>query len=71
VSFLLLVEEKKESYARGSDGRPILPLFTTEAVTPENRERIDRDFAKWGTFDWDKVVVFGRAEGDRLGDPLR
>ncbi|MEK7950020.1 hypothetical protein WKV53_05920 [Luteolibacter sp. Y139] len=72
VSFLLLVEEKKETYAHGADGRPILPIFTTEEVTQENRARIDRDFAKWGTFDWDKVVVFGSGgEGDRFGDPLR
>jgi len=68
VGFLLLVEEKGVNYDKADNGRPKTPIFTTQPVTPELRQRVESDFPSWG-FDWDHVPVFGGLE--KTDDPFK
>ncbi|MCW1885479.1 hypothetical protein OKA04_12135 [Luteolibacter flavescens] len=71
VGFLLLVEEKDKEYRTAGNGRPILPIFTTEAIVDPIRERITKGFPDW-EFEWDNVPVFTNRSGpDPLADPFR
>lgn len=58
VGFVLMIEEQGVDYRKASDGRPILPLFTTGPVSEEEKNRITADFGAW-EFEWDRVPVFG------------
>lgn len=58
VGFVLMIEERGAEYRRATDGRPLLPLFTTAPFGSDERERITRDFGDW-EFEWDEVPVFG------------
>jgi hypothetical protein len=58
VGFVLMLEEKDADYRLASDGRPILPLFSTGPISDEEKNRIIRDFGSW-EFDWDTPPVFG------------
>ncbi|MDB6076318.1 MAG: hypothetical protein JWO82_65 [Akkermansiaceae bacterium] len=69
VGFLLLIEEKDGKYQKDSTGRPITPIFTTEPITPQIRERVTNDFAGWA-FDWENVPVFGGIAKD-ANDPFK
>lgn len=74
VALMLLVEERRGDYRSDRDGFPILPIFTTEPISPEIRSRIEGDFRSWGEFEWDpaKVPVFLSADmDDRFTNPFR
>lgn len=58
VGFLLMIEERGVNYRKAADGRPILPLFTTAAMSPEERARVVGEFGTW-EFEWDRMPVFG------------
>lgn len=71
VGFLLLIEEKGKDYAKTPSGRPILPLFTTEPIRDEIRERVTKGFQNW-EFDWSDVPVFTNKTGvDPFKEPFR
>jgi hypothetical protein len=55
--FILMVQKKGETYRTASDGRPILPLFTTAPFSDENREEIRKNFSGY-ELEWDKVPLF-------------
>jgi hypothetical protein len=57
VGFVLMVEEKDHEYRKAANGAKVLPLFTTEPIRPENKERIMKDFPNW-EYEWDNVPVF-------------
>lgn len=57
VGFVLMVEEKNTKYQTASNGALVLPLFTTEPVSQDSRERITKGFPQW-EFDWENVPVF-------------
>lgn len=57
VGFVLMVEKQGEGYRRASDGRPILPLFTTAPFVPEARAEVESQFPGYD-FEWEKVPVF-------------
>ncbi len=58
VGFVLLIEEKGQDYKTDSTtSRPILPLFTTEPISQERREEIEKDFGTF-IFDWDNMPIF-------------
>jgi len=46
VGGLLLVEREGEDYARAANGRPILPIFTLQPLTPVEEQRL-YSFAAW------------------------
>jgi hypothetical protein len=58
VGFVLMLEEKGADYRLASDGRPILPLFSTGPIPDDEKNRIIREFGSW-EFDWDTAPVFG------------
>jgi len=58
VGFVLMLEEKGADYRLASDGRPILPLFSTGPIPDEEKSRIISEFGSW-EFDWDSSPVFG------------
>lgn len=58
VGFVLEIEQEGVEYRRDSNGRKILPLFTTTPFTEEERREIQDRF-KGYEFEWDKVPVFG------------
>lgn len=57
VGFVLMVEEKNTNYRNASNGALILPIFTTEPIDQESRERITKGFPHW-EFGWENVPVF-------------
>lgn len=56
MTFLLMLEEKDVTY-KMSGARPILPLFSTEAIRPERKDQIIKGFGSY-EFDWQNVPVF-------------
>lgn len=58
VGFVLMLEEKGADYRLASDGRPILPLFSTGPISDEEKNRIIGDFGSW-EFEWNTPPVFG------------
>lgn len=57
VGFVLQIEEKGVEYRTAPDGRPILPLFTTVAISDEERSRITGEFGSY-EFEWEQAPVF-------------
>ena len=57
LGFVLLVQKDGELYETAANGRPILPLFTTQAFFPQEEELIKKNFGSF-TFDWQNVPVF-------------
>jgi hypothetical protein len=57
VGFVLMVEKQGESYAKDDQGRPILPLFTTQPFTPEEVKELQSKYGNY-RFEWEKVPVF-------------
>jgi hypothetical protein len=41
IAAILQLEEKGKTYSKASDGRPILPLFSTQDLTKKEKERIE------------------------------
>ena len=70
VGFVLLIEEKAAAYRTAKNGAQVLPLFTTQPISNEARERISGDFPEW-EFEWDNVPVFGVDKASRLSKDLR
>lgn len=69
VGFVLMVEEKDAQYRTMSNGAKILPLFTTETISDQTRERVVKDFPHW-EFEWEKVPVFPSSKDDKMGTDL-
>ncbi len=57
VGFILLVEERGVTYKTAPDGRPILPLFTTQPISDEARREISAGFGDY-LIEWENVPVF-------------
>ncbi|MEK7952746.1 hypothetical protein [Luteolibacter soli] len=71
VGFILLIEEKGKEYKKTQSGRPILPLFTTEPITDQIRDRIGKGFRDW-EIDWEDVPVFTNdSSPNPLADPFK
>ncbi|MDQ8191680.1 hypothetical protein [Roseibacillus persicicus] len=64
VGFLLQVEKANENYRKGPNGRPILPLFTTQALDPATQQDIKSKFGSY-EFEWEKVPVFRSAKSSK------
>ncbi len=59
--FLLQIEEKGVEYRKTKEGRPILPLLTTQMILPDDIEEIKKDFPNYEIeFDMRKVPLFKR-----------
>jgi len=56
----LFIEEEGVEYRKTKTGRPILPLFTTAFITPDEIEELQKTaFGKDGIeFDWEKTPIF-------------
>lgn len=59
VGFILMVEKRGETYQKGPNGRPIIPVFTLEPFSEERRNEIRQQFGGFA-FEWEKVPVFGK-----------
>ena len=57
LGFVLLIQKEGELYSSAPDGRPILPLFTTQPFFPQQEQLIQDSFGDFA-FDWQKVPVF-------------
>ena len=69
VGFVLMIEEKDGKYRTMANGQKILPLFTTETISDQTRERVKKGFPNW-EFEWDNVPVFPVAKDPKLGADL-
>ncbi|MEK7954379.1 hypothetical protein [Luteolibacter soli] len=69
VGFVLMVEEKDVQYRTMPNGQKVLPLFTTEPISDQTRERVKKGFPNW-EFEWEKVPVFPVAKDGKLGADL-
>ncbi|MCW1886993.1 hypothetical protein OKA04_19800 [Luteolibacter flavescens] len=69
VGFVLMVEEKGVEYRTMANGQPILPLFTTETISEQTKERVKKDFSNW-EFEWENVPVFPVSQESRMGGDL-
>ena len=69
VGFVLMVEEKDAKYRTMANGQKILPVFTTETISDQARERVKKAFPNW-EFEWEKVPVFPVAKDPKLGADL-
>ncbi len=70
VGFVLMVEEKGVDYRTSANGAKVLPIFTTQPITPTARERITQDFKNWD-FEWDNVPVFTVEKVSGMASDLR
>lgn len=60
VGFVLMIEEKDETYRKGSDGRNVLPPFVFGPLTAEDKQTL-KAFSGWD-FELDKVPPFTAIE---------
>lgn len=57
VGFVLHIEEKDQTYRTDTDGRPILPLFTTAPFSHEEVTSLQSAFGSY-QIEWENVPVF-------------
>ena len=57
VGFVLMIEKEGEDYRRDGEGRPILPLFTTQPFLADEVAELQGKFGGYA-FEWDRVPVF-------------
>ena len=59
VWFYLQIEEKDVDYRKAGNGRPILPLFTTAPILPDEIEELKKQFGNYEIeFDYAKTPIF-------------
>lgn len=58
LGFILQVEEKGRDYREASNGRPVLPLFTTRPFSAEEVETMRGQLGSYEV-EWEDVPVFG------------
>ncbi len=59
VGFVLLIQKKDQKYElEPSNGRPILPLFTTVPIPEDRKQEIVKEFGNF-RFDWEHMGVWG------------
>jgi len=59
MSAILFIEEKGVEYREASNGRPILPLFTTAPILPDEIDELKKEFRNYEIeFDYDKTPLF-------------